>query len=125
MHKLLFHKRRRRLPLASELSILFSWATTSDRSGSHRPYAVAALIALEAEAKPKMDIEAAFIGWVDRGLAPWDSAAVGGLLAELVRVGVVSYSLYFQRMIARGETEQVKEPVSGDRSVPQCLELVS
>lgn len=120
VHKSLFHKRRRRLPIASELSILFTWATSADRSGSHRPYAVAALIAMERDhvasasgssssGRSKLDVEAAFIGWIDRGLAPWDSASVAGLLAELVRVGVVSYSLYLQRMIARGETEQGHE----------------
>ncbi|KAL8280716.1 hypothetical protein RQP46_007039 [Phenoliferia psychrophenolica] len=115
VHKSLFHKRRRRLPLAAELSLLFTWATTSDRTGAHRPYAVAALVAMERDhvaGRSKLDAEAAFIGWIDRGLAPWDSAAVAGLLAELVRVGVVSYSLYLQRMIARGETEQGHETPS-------------
>ncbi|KAK4705575.1 protein SPA2, partial [Phenoliferia sp. Uapishka_3] len=123
VHKSLFHKSRRKLPIALELGILFTWATCSDRTGSHRAYAVAALIALERQHalntpgsstrnRNKLDVEAAFISWIDRRLAPWDTAAVSGLLAELVRVEVVSYSLYLQRMIARGETEQRTETPS-------------
>ncbi|KAM0749703.1 hypothetical protein T439DRAFT_381275 [Meredithblackwellia eburnea MCA 4105] len=116
VHKALFHKRRRRIPLTSELHILFTWAVSPDRAGIHRSYAVATLIGLEREylitssgstsaGRTKMDVEAAFILWVDKGAASWSKVLVASLLSELIRVGVVSYSLYLQRMIARGETE--------------------
>lgn len=108
VRKSLFHKRRRRRPLSVELPILFTWSTTPDRSGSHRPYAVASLIALELQASNEScDVEAGFMKWVD-GSVPERrrTGVVRGLLSELIRVGAVSYSLYLQRMIARGETEE-------------------
>lgn len=108
-HRALFHKRKRRRPLRDELGLLFTWATCGDRAGAHRPYAVAALLKLElahaaASTQPKTDIEAAFIGWLDQGPPPSHDDVVD-LLSEMIRVGVASYSLYLQRMIARGETE--------------------
>ncbi|KAI5475649.1 Mediator complex, subunit Med12 [Pseudohyphozyma bogoriensis] len=111
VHKNLFHKRRRRQPVSNDLNILFSWATTPDRSGSHRAYAVASLIGMELEFSAGSDtvlnVEAGFIRWIDDGMVG-DRWAVTSLLAELIRGGVMSYSLYLQKMIARGETEQRK-----------------
>lgn len=54
----------------------------------------------------RVDVEKAFIEWVDRGGGGDDGGEGRMLLEELIRVGVVSYSLYLQRMIARGETEE-------------------
>jgi mediator of RNA polymerase II transcription subunit 12 len=107
-HKSLFHKRRRRRSLSTELPLLFAWSTCPDRAGAHRRYAVGALIALEkAEMREgRVDVEKAFIEWVDRGGGGDDGGEGRMLLEELIRVGVVSYSLYLQRMIARGETEE-------------------
>lgn len=136
-HKLLFHKRRRRRPLAVEVPILFAWATTRDRAGPHRRYAVASLLRLEKEelqalGRPKLDIAKLFIDWVDASVID-TSMCQGGqsdarnkpshrpecsiqdaciLLEELVRQDVLSFSLYMQRMIARGETEPRRDGVS-------------
>ena len=93
---------------------LFTWSTTPDRSGSHRPYAVAALISLELQASNEScDVEAGFMKWVDGSVPERRRAGVvRELLSELIRVRAVSYSLYLQRMIARGETEEREGVVS-------------
>lgn len=74
-----------------------------------------------AKGEKRCDVEKAFIDWVDalggaRGSEGEDDEdlveqqaqevlrAVRGLLEQLIRVGVVSYALYLQRMIARGDT---------------------
>lgn len=115
IHKALFRKRRRRPSQLNELNILFSWATTPDRSGPHRVYAVAALIAMELEhpssTESPTNVENGFIQWIDTG-PTFDRWGITLLLAELIRVGDMSYSLYLQRMIARGETEPSSAGVS-------------
>jgi mediator of RNA polymerase II transcription subunit 12 len=132
LHKSYFHKRRRTRTLTEELSTLFIWCTTG--VGRGKSYAVAALIELEladleterakdlqgfttrqgakskasALDREKVDVERSFMDWIDR-TTEWTEKglkAVHSLLAELIRRGVLSYSLYFQRMIARGETEE-------------------
>lgn len=69
-----------------------------------------------------VDVEKAFIGWTDAGMGYGGSAEnvveeglmrrVTKLLEELIQSGVMSYSLYLQRMIARGETEDRPGKVS-------------
>lgn len=108
LHRKLFHNRGRKRTAAQELPILFAWAISPDRSGSYRVYAVGKLIAIEL-ASPSgsnkvIDVEAAFINWIDTE-SPKEWRGVSLLLAELVRMRVVSYSSYLHRMIARGETE--------------------
>ncbi|KAM0789234.1 hypothetical protein ACM66B_000077 [Microbotryomycetes sp. NB124-2] len=118
-HKTLFHKRRRKRPLQVELPIMFSWATTNDRNGPHRRYAVAALLKMERDEHsledgqgltPSDAVETTFIEWIDKQATSGGSRRgseddIRLLFEELIRVGVLSFSLYLQRMIARGETE--------------------
>ncbi|KAK4057288.1 RNA polymerase II mediator complex subunit [Microbotryomycetes sp. JL221] len=129
----LFHKRRKRRTLQVELPIMFSWATTTDRMGQHRRYVVASLMRMALDDRIKtdstiktveksstltsIDVETNFIEWVDKGASCGGSRrgsdeSIRMLLEELIRVRVVSFSLYLQRMIARGETEWTgrKEP---------------
>lgn len=119
------------------MPILFAWATSRDRAGAYRRYAVASLIRLEKEelythGNPKLDIEKLFIEWVDDSVLenagkhtsaeesshkPTRGASSSledtcRLLEELVRQDVLSFSLYMQRMIARGETEPRRDGVS-------------
>lgn len=148
LHKSYFHKRRRTRTLAEALPTLFIWCTTG--VGRGKSYAVAALIELEladlemektkemqefttrqgakskgnALEREKVDVERSFMDWIDR-TTEWTKKglkAVHSLLAELIRRGVLSYSLYLQRMIARGETE---ERGPDDGPVSRSLSLMS
>lgn len=122
IHRNIFVKRnfvKRKRGVEEELKLLFSWAITKDRFGGSRVYAVAKIIALELESvtssdttssgSTRTDVEAAFINWIDNNMGGVRVGTTDGgvlkLLEELIRVGVISYSLYLQRMIARGETE--------------------
>jgi len=123
VHRTLFHKRKRRRALRDEIGLLFRWATCPERAGAHRACAVAQLVKLEARhhasSQAKVDVEAIFIGWIDHGPGQTTGQVVE-LLSELIRVEVVSYSVYLQRMIARGETEH-----NAARPPSRHLELLS
>lgn len=117
--RLPFHPRHRhkRLLNSSDLATLFTWATTCDRHGSHRVYAVATVILIELSHATapgathssgaidlRLEIVKGFIDWLDKGVEVREEVKL--LLAELIRSGVVDYALYLQKMIARGETEE-------------------
>lgn len=97
---------------------MFAWATTRDRAGVGRRYAVAGLIRLELDALASsdqvgaVDVGKVFIDWVDSHIDDRSIAEAGKLLEELIRQDVMSFSLYTQRMIARGETEVRQDGVS-------------
>lgn len=101
--------------LSEKLDVLLSWATTPLRLGNYRPIVACNLLrAVKASGVSAADLQSGIVQWLENSDAEVNTEAEDALVRvvdDLAKSGIFSPGSYFQRTVARGESDMLAAKV--------------